>query len=90
MKSFLKKIIISFFQAFESNDFGYSLKKLLATFFSLLAAWVIAHWVRNGDLTRLGEVLTIILSFISILLGISAVQAIKAAKKKDGEPPQLP
>ena len=77
----LKRIIDKYFQSYESNEEGYSRKKIIATFTVLTAlALQLKYLLSTTDFDQLQSIVIIDFGFVSTLFGINAYQGVAAAK----------
>ena len=81
----MKKILSNLIKSFDTNDGGFSSRKLTA--FVIVAMVVITHikWLTLGNLTQLEMVLTIDYGFIAALFGMTTYHAIKSKRDKPKE-----
>jgi hypothetical protein len=89
----MKKILSDLIKSFDTNDGGFSSRKLTA--FVIVAMVVITHikWLTLGNLSQLEMVLTIDYGFIAALFGMTTYHAIKSKRdkpKEDEETPEEP
>ena len=79
----MKEIMKNILKSFDTNEGGFSARKLTA--FVIVVMVIITHikWLTLGNLTQLEMVLTIDYGFIAALFGMTTYHSLKTKTTKD-------
>lgn len=79
--NWIKRIIEKYFQSYESNEQGYSRKKIIATFAFITGIGIqIKYALTTVDFDQMQPLVIIDFSLVTTLFGINAYQGVASAK----------